>query len=378
MRVPSVSSKGRLSILLYGSVLLVGGAVVLLLVRPGGFMNVAGLFSSGLASVTAANPTTPPPAMMPVARLAARGRVEPVNEPLQLAIGLVGTLEKVYVNEGDTIKKGQLLAELINGDQKARVDEAAATVQLREAELKKLMNGARPEERREVAAQLAQMKANLIFAQREIERRRALAVSGVASREALDQAVSSLGTADAQTDARQASYDLIMAPPRDEDVAMTQANLALARANLEEQRSLLEKTQLRSPIDGMVLRRNLQTGETISIQPLIPILEVADTVHLRVRAEIDETDVARVALGQRVSIVAAAYPDRRFGGVISRVGQKMGPKTVGSDEPREKNDTKILDAMIDLDPDERLPIGLRVDVFVNSAQPGPETVSSRD
>jgi HlyD family secretion protein len=292
----------------------------------------------------------------------ARGRVEPAHEPLRLAIGIVGTLAEVYVNEGDPIKKGQLLATLVNDDQAARVAAAAATVELREAQLQKLMNGARPEERQQAAAELAEMKAKLVLAEQQADRRRPLAEAGVASREALDQAVSTLGVAQADTAARQASYDLIMAPPRSEDVAIDKANLSLARADLDVQRDLLEKTELRSPIDGVVLRRFLQSGETISIQPLIPILEVGDTSRLRVRAEIDETDVARVKLGQQATVTAAAYPGRKFAGIVSRIGQRMGRKTVGSDNPAEQRDTDVLDVLVDLDPDTHLPIGLRVDV----------------
>lgn len=294
----------------------------------------------------------------------ARGRVEPAHEPLQLAIGLVGTLAKVYVDEGDRIKKGELLANLVNDDQQARVAAAAATVQLREAQLEKLMNGARPEERQQMAAQLAEMQARLVLAQQEIARRRPLAADGVASRASLDQAVSGLDAAKAATAARQASYNLIMAPPRAEDVAIAKANLSLARADLDEQRSLLDKTELHSPIDGVVLRRYLQTGETISIQPLIPIIEVADTSRLRVRAEVDETDVARVKLGQQAFVTAAAYPNRKFTGIVSRIGRRMGRKTVGSDNPAEKHDTDVLDVMVDLDPSAHLPIGLRVDVTI--------------
>jgi HlyD family secretion protein len=70
-------------------------------------------------------------------------------------------------------------------------------------------------------------------------------------------------------------------------------------------------------------------------------------------------------LGQRAWVTAPAYPNRRLGGVIARIGQRMGPKTVRSDEPTEKNDTNILDVLIDLDdPGVRLPSGLRVNVFV--------------
>jgi HlyD family secretion protein len=299
-------------------------------------------------------------------RIAGQGRVEPISEVLDLAIGMVGTLTAVYVEEGDTIKKGQLLAELVNGDQQARVAEAEAQVRLRKAELEKLQHGARPEERRQAASQVQKTDASVALAKLELGRRRPLAANGVASQQSLEQAVSSVQVAEANDSVNRAALELINAPPRAEDVAIAEANLGLAEANLDAQRVLLQKTQLRSPIDGMVLRRYLKTGETISIQPLIPILQVGDPRRLRVRAEIDETEIGHLELGQLAWANAPAYPARRFTGVIARIGQRMGRKTVRSDEPTEKSDTNVLEVLIDLDdPGVRLPIGLRINVFVD-------------
>ena len=310
------------------------------------------------AQVATANPRSSP------REVAAAGRVEPYSEQIELAVGLIGVLKAVYVDEGDRVQPGQLLAELDNADEQARVDEAEATVRQREAELEKLLHGARPEERRVVAAQLDEAVANLSFARRELARRAPLAQSGVASRQSMDQTRSALDTAQAQHAAKEAAVALINSPPRTEDVAIAQANLALARANLEERRALFTKTQLRSPIVGEVLRRYLRSGEVISIQPPTPILEVGDTSRLRVRAEIDETDIARVATGRHVRVTADAYPSRRFGGTVTRISQRLGRKTVYTENPSEKLDTKILEALIDLDATVRLPIGLRVDVII--------------
>jgi HlyD family secretion protein len=297
-------------------------------------------------------------------KVAAPGRVEPYSEEIELAVGLIGALRAVYVEEGDRIHRGQLLAELDNADQQARVDEAEATVQRREAEIEKLLRGARSEERRAVAAQLDEAAANLSFAKHELERRTPLAQSGVASRQSMDQTRSALDAAQAQHAAKQAAVALINAPPRAEDVSIAQANLALARANLAEQRALFAKTQLRSPIDGIVLRQYLRAGEVISVQPPTPILGVGDTSRLRVRAEIDETDIARVEAGERVWVTADAYPSQRFGGTVYRISQRLGRKMVHTDNPSEKLDTKILEALIDLDAEARLPVGLRVDVTI--------------
>jgi HlyD family secretion protein len=351
-----------------GAVLLAGSAALLSMKPPAGETSnltipfISGATASRAVTVAATTDTVVAPNF---GRIAARGRIEPISEPLELALGVVGTLAHVYVDQGDKVHKDQLLADLISDDQKARVDEASATVQLREAELTRLLNGARPEERQEAAARLDELKARLTLAGQELGRQRSLATMGVASLEALDHAVSSHDETAAQVNASAQAVALINAPPRDEDVAIARANLGLAQAQLKEQQSLLEKTEVRSPIDGVILRRYMKSGETIAIQPLLPIVEVADTGRLRVRAEIDEVDVARVAVGQAVWISADAYPGQRFHGKVTRIAPRLGRKTVGSDNPAEKTDTNVMDVLVDLDANAHLPIGLRVDVDVD-------------
>ena len=338
------------------------GVISSLLPSPAQVMRLTGSLSQRSAATAVAVPAPGP------RKIAAAGRIEPVSEEVELAVGLVGALKAIYVDEGDAVHRGQLVAELENSDQQARVEEAAATVQLREAELDRLRHGARAEERRQIAAQLEEAAANLSLAKHELERRAPLAESGVASRQSIDQTHSALDVATAQYAAKQAAWALINAPPRAEDVAIAEANLSLARGNLDEQRALLGKTQLRSTIDGVVLRRYLRAGEVISVQPPTPIIEIGDTSRLRVRAEIDEADVARVTVRQRVWVTADAYPGRRFGGVVARISQRFGRKTIHTDDPSEKLDAKILEAIINLDPEVRLPVGLRMDVIFEPSE----------
>jgi hypothetical protein len=81
-----------------------------------------------------------------------------------------------------------------------------------------------------------------------------------------------------------------------------------------------------------------------------------------VRADLDETDVARIALGQTAWITADAFGNRRFRGTVSEIGAQLGRKNFRREDPEERIDTKILEVLIDLD-DAQLPVGLPVDVI---------------
>ena len=91
---------------------------------------------------------------------------------------------------------------------------------------------------------------------------------------------------------------------------------------------------------------------------------MADVTILRVRADVDETDVGKVRLGQRAYVTADAYGDRKFWGRVRRIGQVLGKKRVRTDEPTERVDTKILETLIELDRGQRLHLGLRVNSFI--------------
>jgi HlyD family secretion protein len=85
---------------------------------------------------------------------------------------------------------------------------------------------------------------------------------------------------------------------------------------------------------------------------------------LRVRVDVDETDVSKVQVGQRADVTADAYGTKKFWGHVVRLGQQLGPKNVRTDEPTARVDTKILETLVELDPGAQLPDGLRVDAYI--------------
>ena len=138
-----------------------------------------------------------------------------------------------------------------------------------------------------------------------------------------------------------------------------------ARARLEAAQAALGKTYVRAPLDGVV-RKHHRTGESVANGSTVPdpIFTIGDTRALRVRVDVDEADVSKLALGERAYVTADAYGQKRFWGHVVRIGQELGRKNVRTDEPTERVDTKILETLIQLDEGTRLPIGLRVDSFI--------------
>jgi hypothetical protein len=119
-----------------------------------------------------------------------------------------------------------------------------------------------------------------------------------------------------------------------------------------------------------VLRRFRKAGEVVTEIRDTRILSVGDLSALRVRADVDEVDIARVAVGTRASVKADAFGDERVWGRVIQLGQTLGRKVFLTETPGERVDTKVLEALIELDSPGRLLPGLRVDVFFESS-PGP-------
>jgi HlyD family secretion protein len=328
---------------------------------------LGGLFLSGIASepepapaVSGARAAEKSPRVVVGA-----GRVEAASEEVEICAELPGRLKAVHVDEGDTIAAGQVLAELENADYRARIASAGARLHVARAELHRLINGARQEERDEARAAVAQAAAVADQARAELERRSSLIREGVIPREELERADRDMRVARARLDELSERHRLVEAAPRSEDVDRARATVAAAEADLAEARSLFDKTLIRSPLTGVVLRRHLLGGESVTFSPEpTPILTVADTRRLRVRVDVDETDVSKVALGQRAWVTADAYGSTRFNGRVVQVGEMLGRKNVQTDDPREREDTKVLEVLVELDPGQRLPIALRVDAFL--------------
>jgi len=301
----------------------------------------------------------------PTTRVVAAGRVEPVSEEVRIGTELDGKLASVPVQEGDRVRRGQVIATLSNGDFAARVALADASIHEREAELERLRNGARPQERAEAEANVAEAGAQLDHAHRELDRMRGLLAKGAVSRTETDSAKREFNVARARSTAVQERSSLVKADSRREDIRRAEAEVSRACAQRQEAEAMLAKTIIRSPIDGVVLRKHRKTGESVSTQNGTAILVLGDVSQLRVRLDIDETDVAKIRVGQPVQMKATAYGDKVFTGKIARIGRILGRKNVRTDEPTERVDTKILETLVDLDPGSELPLGLHVDAFIN-------------
>jgi HlyD family secretion protein len=329
----------------------------------------AGLALAGAMGITVAleAEADPPRALSTPLGLAAPGRVEPIGEEREVGARMPGLLVAVHVDENDVVEAGQVLAEIDRSELEAERSGALATIELERAQRDRLVNGARPQERQVAKARLAAAQAGLALAEKEHARVVPLVDDGVLTATDVDRSTEQLDSARALQSEASKQLSLLEASARRDELAISDARIAVAVAELASIDSKIEKTYVRAPIAGTILVRHHRAGETVGTAPPTPLFVIGDLSGRRVRAEIDEIDVARIHSGDRVEVVADAWPGTRFGGRVLRVGQRVGGKAVSTERPTERQDRKVLDALIELDPASELPVGLRVDVFAVEA-----------
>lgn len=330
---------------------------------------LAGVATLALSAWAFSGAQTAPPADTSSAAatdtVAAPGRVESATEEINLGFEIPGRLEAVLVDEGDTVEAGAVIARLDASAQRAALASARARLSMAMAERDRVLNGARTEERREADAARLQAETAAAQADLELRRRKSLFDDGVIAREEYERAERDARLARARVDEVTERARTVQAEARDDDRARATAAVELARAQIAEVEAQLAKTELRAPTAGVIVRRFRRPGETLTFERReMLIVTMADPSRLRVRVDVDETDIARLAVGQTVEITADAYGDRRFTGTVSRVATALGRKNVTTDDPTERTDTKVLETMVDLAPGTPLPLGLRVDAFI--------------
>lgn len=272
-------------------------------------------------------------------RITASGTVQPI-QTVNLSPKTSGILEKLYVEQGDRVTKGQLIAEMKNDDLDAQLVKARAQVAQMQARLDRLNAGYRSEEIAQAEARVAQAQgrlneaqARLNLAEERVRRNQSLATEGAISRDNLDEVLNTSETARAALEQNQASLqearrnlDMLRQGNRVEDIREAQAQLEGAIGDLQAIEVQKEDTYVRAPFDGIITQKYATEGAFVT--PTTSASEatsatstaiVALAEGLEVLAEVPEVDIQQLRVNQPVEIVADSYPDQVFKGRVRRI-----------------------------------------------------------
>jgi HlyD family secretion protein len=291
--------------------------------------------------------------------LLASGTVEATEA--DVGAQLAGRIAEVLVHEGESVRRGQLLARLDDAELRARLAVAEAQAALARAQLAEAERGPRAEEIAQARAAAAAAASRLEDAQRDVERARMLFDGGAISREALDKAVTLESVARAQRDQANEALRALEEGTRPERVAAARAALRQAEATIDQMEATIANAAATAPFDGVVSVRHREPGEVVAAG--LPIVSVMDPENRWVRIYVPEPAVGRISIGQQAAIFSDGHPDRPFDGEVVFIASEaeFTPRNVQTAEER----TKLVYAVkvrITGDRERQLKPGLPVDV----------------
>lgn len=334
------------------------GAATLALAATG-----ASLFYGSRSTSSAENTVASAPASEALVEFAAPGRVEGLSDTTNLGAAVDGVLKSVYVQEGQLVAPGTLLAEMDCDDLKASLQTATAEADSARDSRARLLRGARPDERRIAAEKSAAARAVLNQSKLRLNMQRALYERQEISKDTYQQAERDYHVALANLQAALFAQKLLAAPPLPEDLARADANVAAAEGRVKTVQAQLDKCSIVAPIQGTILKVYAKPGESYSTVTPRPLFSIADVSGRRIKAEVDESYVEKLSLGQDVIIQADALGPKRLSGRVVSISPMMGRSTIDTGDPSQKIDRDTLEAVIHIDgTPAMLPIGLRVTV----------------
>ena len=344
--------------------------------------------------------------------IVALGRLVPKGEVIKLSVPNAedSRVNQIFVREGDWVKTGQVIALLQGIERKKRDLEAAyknveyyrakleqtrlgeakqAEIAAQEAQISRLKAQLRNQTIEKKAA-LASANAELNQAQLSYQRKQYLEQKGAISQEELELAKEELETASATLKQRKAQLNNTIQTLQEQivqeqenlaklrevrpvDLRVAQAELEIALVAVEQRKADIEDLKVRVPVSGQILRLNTQVGERVNTQQ--GIVELGQTDQMYAIAEIYETEITKVRLGQSATIISEYGGfEGEVKGTVEQISLQVGKRTLtdGSSNPTTDENTRVVEVKIRLASEDNAKISrftnMQVRVTINSAK----------
>jgi HlyD family secretion protein len=237
---------------------------------------------------------------------------------VQVGSQISGQVKEIYVDFNSPVKEGQIIARIDPATFELRVNQARADLDAARSAVAVARSGLAGQQ-----AELARVRVNLAEAERDHQRKKTLVEKDYLSPAELDKAETVLAATREQLKAVQAQIGISEAQVRSALAAVKQRESLLRQAEVD-----LERTIIRAPVDGTVILRNVDAGQTVAASLQAPVLFTIarDLRDMQVEAAIDEADVGRLRPGQPTSFTVDAFPQRGFAGEIVQI--RKSPVTV--------------------------------------------------
>ena len=266
-----------------------------------------------------AQPGGPPPASPVVVAAAVEREVVGIQtfvgtiSPLrvsQVGSAVDGRVVEFPVNDGDRVKKGQVLAQLLTGQVEIQLAGAKAELNFRRKALEELQNGTRPEEKAQAKARFQARQAAWDYAKARMERSQKLVARGAITDDQLQEIISLSHQAEQSYYEARSGLELAEKGPRAETIAQAAARVAVQEEEVRAIEDQLAKHTIRAPLDGYVVQENTEVGQWVAKAGLVCKVIKLDQVAVEIM--VLETFYPALRLGLAATVETPAFPGKRF------------------------------------------------------------------
>lgn len=304
-----------------------------------------------------------PAAVGPAWVAAAPGRVEPRAGDFRIGAGAIGRIVEVLVAARTTVEPDELLVRLEDDEVRARLAAAEIEVTVRKQERDKQAATAGRDELRRAEDAVYSAERSVFGARYALDAMTTAARKGSVETREVQEARKRL--TEARSLLQRERTALAVAQSRQGQVAPSRIEAAVnaARADVAVAEAMLDKTRIRSPNAGTVLQLHARTGEMVGPGTEQPLVVVGDTSQLRVKAELDDADLAKVRVGQNAVVRSTSFPGRQFSGRVTEIAPSMSLPRIAQRGPRRATDIEVVEILVELEAGVPLLPGMRVEAY---------------
>ena len=240
------------------------------------------------------------------------------HHKIQVGSKIAGRVGWIGVEKGARVRRDQVVVRLEDREYRAQFDQARAAYDATQARLQELQSGSRPEEIMRAQAEIDRAQAQLRIDEAQLRRTEGLVKEGVAPAQMLDEIRGRYDADRANLASLMQTLELTRQGPRIEQVQNARSEAARAQAAMDYARSILDATEIRVPISGTILERNVEQGEMVTTSFVGDqgakgfVVTLADLGDVQVELDINQNDFNRIHPDQPCTIVTDAYPDRPY------------------------------------------------------------------
>jgi multidrug efflux pump subunit AcrA (membrane-fusion protein) len=318
------------------------------------------------------------PSLAPyVSYVAGAGIIEANTENIEIGTPVGNIISEVFVKVGDRVKKGDPLFRLRDSVTAADLEVKKAAVLAAKAKLEKLKSQPRPEDLPPAMARVAEAQSSLEDSKSQLALWESVTDKRAVSRDELDRRRYAVRVLEAKRTTAQAELKLLQAGAWAPDIAIAEADVVSAQANVKEVEAEIERRTVPATVDGQVLQVKTRPGEYAQTGPLaVPLIVIGSVDPLVVRVDVDENDAWRISPDARATAFVRGNTELSTPLKFVRIEPYIVPKKSLTGESTERVDTRVLQVLYSFERG-KLPVyvGQQMDVFIDAPPIGKPATS---